>query len=164
MFGRSIPGPGQFGSIHLAITTMPSGYTSSSRHHINRGSEIYAVRGKGRFITGDKLETNFPSDLKTSSTSLPNTVHQQVKDSQTEPLEMILARDTSVEIVVEPIRIRHLQTSSSVTSLLIPRSYKILTNKCSLANIFIRHSRDLFPLRQTLRVEQNTALGYTGDV
>ena len=87
--------------IHLAIATIPPGCASSPHHHVNCESAIYVVRGRGRFIVGDKLENPLPIGPGDFIYVPPNAVHQPVNDSQTEPLELIVARNTPVEIVVE---------------------------------------------------------------
>ena len=87
--------------IHLAIATIPPGCASSPHYHVNCESAIYVVRGQGRFIVGDNLENPLPIGPGDFIYVPPNAVHQPVKDSQTEPLELIVARNTPVEIVVE---------------------------------------------------------------
>ncbi len=87
--------------IHLAIATIPPGCASSPHYHVNCESAIYVVRGKGRFIVGDMLENPLPIGPGDFIYVPPNAVHQPVNDSQTEPLELIVARNTPVEIVVE---------------------------------------------------------------
>jgi uncharacterized RmlC-like cupin family protein len=87
--------------IHLAIATIPPHCASSPHYHVNCESAIYVVKGHGRFIVGDKLDQPLsigPGDF----IYVPaEAVHQPVNDSQTEPLELIVARNTPVEIVVE---------------------------------------------------------------
>ena len=87
--------------IHLAIATIPPGCGSSPHYHVNCESAIYVVRGQGRFIVGDNLENPLPIGPGDFIYVPPNAVHQPVNDSQTEPLELIVARNTPVEIVVE---------------------------------------------------------------
>ena len=87
--------------IHLAIATIPPGCASSPHYHVNCESAIYVVRGQGRFIVGEKLENPLPIGPGDFIYVPPNAVHQPVNDSQTEPLELIVARNTPVEIVVE---------------------------------------------------------------
>ncbi len=87
--------------IHLAIATIPPGCASSPHYHVNCESAIYVVRGKGRFIIGDKLDNPLPIGPGDFIYVPPNAVHQPVNDSQTEPLELIVARNTPVEIVEE---------------------------------------------------------------
>ena len=88
-------------AIHLAIATIPPGCGSSPHYHVNCESAIYVVRGQGRFIVGDNLENPLPIGPGDFIYVPPNAVHQPVNDSQTEPLELIVARNTPVEIVVE---------------------------------------------------------------
>ena len=76
--------------IHLAIATIPPGCASSPHYHVNCESAIYVVRGKGRFIVGDKLENPLPIGPGDFIYVPPNAVHQPVNDSQTEPLELIV--------------------------------------------------------------------------
>ncbi len=87
--------------IHLAIATIPPGCGSSPHYHVNCESAIYVVRGHGRFIVGENLENPLPIGPGDFIYVPPNAVHQPVNDSQTEPLELIVARNTPVEIVVE---------------------------------------------------------------
>ena len=87
--------------IHLAIATIPPGCGSSPHYHVNCESAIYVVRGQGRFIIGDRLENPLPIGPGDFIYVPPNAVHQPVNDSQTEPLELIVARNTPVEIVEE---------------------------------------------------------------
>ena len=87
--------------IHLAIATIPPGCASSPHYHVNCESAIYVLRGQGRFIVGQNLENPLPIGPGDFIYVPPNAVHQPVNDSQTEPLELIVARNTPVEIVVE---------------------------------------------------------------
>ena len=67
---------------------------------MNCESAIYVVRGHGRFLTGNDLENSLtigPGDF----IYVPqDAVHQPVNDGS-EPLELIVARNTAVEIVKE---------------------------------------------------------------
>lgn len=86
--------------IHLAIATIPPGCSSSPHHHVNCESAIYVLKGRGRFITGQKLENELhigPGDFIYVP---PNSIHQPVNDGDT-PMELIVARNTPVEIVEE---------------------------------------------------------------
>ena len=87
--------------IHLAIATIPPGCASSPHYHVNCESAIYVVRGTGRFIIGDNLDNPLPIGPGDFIYVPPDAVHQPVNDSQTEPLELIVARNAPVEIVVE---------------------------------------------------------------
>ena len=86
--------------IHLAIATIPPGCASSPHSHVNCESAIYVVKGKGRFIIGEHLDNEIsigPGDF----VYVPqDAVHQPVNDGE-EPMELIVARNTPVEIVEE---------------------------------------------------------------
>jgi len=86
--------------IHLAIATIPPHCASSPHYHVNCESAIYVVKGHGRFVIGDSLDTELtigPGDF----IYVPaEAVHQPVNDGP-EDMEIIVARNTPVEIVVE---------------------------------------------------------------
>jgi uncharacterized RmlC-like cupin family protein len=86
--------------IHLAIATIPPGCSSSPHHHVNCESAIYVVKGQGRFIIGEDLETELPIGPGDFIYVPSGAVHQPVNDSQ-ELMELIVARNAPVEIVEE---------------------------------------------------------------
>jgi uncharacterized RmlC-like cupin family protein len=87
--------------IHLAIATIPPACVSSPHYHTNCESAIYIVKGKGRFLTGMHLEESLDLNEGDFIYVPQDSVHQPVNDSLTEPLVLIVARNTPVEIVVE---------------------------------------------------------------
>ncbi len=87
--------------IHLAIATIPPGCASSPHYHVNCESAIYVLAGSGRFVVGERLEQSLPIGPGDFIYVPPDAVHQPVNDSATEPLQLIVARNTPVEIVVE---------------------------------------------------------------
>ena len=87
--------------IHLAIATVPPGCASNPHYHVNCESAIYVVSGNGRFLTGPKLENSNPIGPGDFIYVPPNAVHQPINDSLSDPMELIVARNTPVEIVVE---------------------------------------------------------------
>ena len=87
--------------IHLAIATIPPACASSPHYHVNCESAIYVVSGKGRFLTGRHLENTLEIEKGDFIYVPPDSVHQPVNDSLSEPLELIVARNAPVEIVVE---------------------------------------------------------------
>ena len=87
--------------IHLAIATIPPGCASTPHYHVNCESAIYVVKGKGRFLTGQKLEKSLDITAGDFIYVPPDSVHQPVNDSLSEPMELIVARNAPVEIVVE---------------------------------------------------------------
>ena len=86
--------------IHLAIATIPPGCASTPHYHVNCESAIYVVKGKGRFLTGQKLEKSLDITAGDFIYVPPDSVHQPVNDSLSEPMELIVARNAPVEIVV----------------------------------------------------------------
>ena len=87
--------------IHLAIATIPPGCASSPHWHVNCESAIYVLKGHGRFITGQDLETSLTIGPGDFIYVPPDAIHQPVNDSPSEPMQLIVARNTPVEIVVE---------------------------------------------------------------
>lgn len=87
--------------IHLAIATIPPACASSPHYHTNCESAIYIVKGKGRFLTGIHLETSMDINEGDFIYVPQDSVHQPVNDSTTDPLVLVVARNTPVEIVVE---------------------------------------------------------------
>lgn len=86
--------------IHLAIATIPPRCGSSPHYHVNCESAIYVVKGHGRFIVGDKLDNPLPIAPGDFIYVPAEAVHQPVNDSD-EVMEIIVARNTPVEIVQE---------------------------------------------------------------
>ena len=87
--------------IHLAVATIPPGCASSPHYHVNCESAIYVAKGNGRFLTGKRLENSLAIGPGDFIYVPPDSVHQPVNDSPTEPMELIVARNAPVEIVVE---------------------------------------------------------------
>ena len=87
--------------IHLAIATIPPGCASSPHHHVNCESATYVVRGQGRFLIGENLQKVLPIGPGDFIYVPPAAIHQPVNDSLSEPMELIVARNAPVEIVVE---------------------------------------------------------------
>lgn len=87
--------------IHLAIATIPPGCASSPHYHVNCESAIYVMSGKGRFLTGKRLENTLDIEKGDFIYVPPDSVHQPVNDSLSEAMELIVARNAPVEIVVE---------------------------------------------------------------
>ncbi len=86
--------------IHLAIATIPPHCASSPHYHVNCESAIYVVKGHGWFVVGDKLDNPLPIAPGDFIYVPANAVHQPVNDSD-EVMEIIVARNTPVEIVQE---------------------------------------------------------------
>lgn len=86
--------------IHLAVATIPPHCASSPHYHVNCESAIYVVKGQGRFIVGDRLDQPLPIGPGDFIYVPAEAVHQPVNDGD-EPMEIIVARNAPVEIVVE---------------------------------------------------------------
>ena len=89
--------------IHLAIAKIPPKCSSSPHHHVNCESAIYVSKGKGRFLTGPKLTTSLDIEAGDFIYVPQGSIHQPINDSSTETLELIVSRNTPVEIVEEYI-------------------------------------------------------------
>ena len=87
--------------IHLAIATIPPRCASSPHYHVNCESAIYVSKGKGRFLTGIHLEKSLDISAGDFIYVPPDSVHQPINDSLSETMELIVARNAPVEIVVE---------------------------------------------------------------
>ena len=86
--------------IHLAVATIPPGCASSPHYHVNCESAIFVAKGRGHFLTGKNLEKSLPISVGDFIYVPANAVHQPVNDGF-EPMELIVSRNTPVEIVVE---------------------------------------------------------------
>jgi uncharacterized RmlC-like cupin family protein len=86
--------------IHLAVATIPPNCASSPHYHVNCESAIYVLKGKGRFVIGDNLDTELPIGPGDFIYVPAEAVHQPVNVGS-DDLEIIVARNAPVEIVVE---------------------------------------------------------------
>ena len=86
--------------IHLAVATIPPGCASTPHYHVNCESAIYVAKGRGRFVIGDNLDNPLPIAQGDFIYVPAEAVHQPVNDGD-EPLELIVARNTPEEVVVE---------------------------------------------------------------
>ena len=86
--------------IHLALAIIPPGRRSSPHWHTNCESAIYISRGRGRFLAGEDLQTELEFESGDFIYVPQDALHQPVNDG-TEPVEMVVARNTPVELVQE---------------------------------------------------------------
>lgn len=87
--------------IHLAEALIPPGRCSTAHYHSNCESAIYVAAGQGLMLSGHDLEIEAaigPGDMIYIP---PGAAHQPVNTSDREPLRLIVARNTPVELVVE---------------------------------------------------------------
>lgn len=86
--------------IHLGLATIPPGSAARPHYDANCESAIYVVKGRGRFLTGPNLENDLPIGPGDFIYVPPGAVHQPVNDGP-EPMELVVARNAPVEILVE---------------------------------------------------------------
>ena len=86
--------------IHLAIATIPPGCGSSPHRHTNCESAIYVVKGHGHLLVGEWLEETLPIGPGDFIYIPPEAVHAPINDGD-EAMELIVARNAPVEVVVE---------------------------------------------------------------
>jgi uncharacterized RmlC-like cupin family protein len=87
--------------IHLAEALIPPARCSTAHYHSNCESAIYVASGEGLMLSGHDLEIESeigPGDMIYIP---PGAAHQPVNTSVSEPLRLIVARNTPVELVVE---------------------------------------------------------------
>ena len=88
-------------NIHLAEALIPPGRCSTAHYHSNCESAIYVASGEGLMLSGHDLETEVPIGPGDMIYIPPEAAHQPVNTSEDEPLRLIVARNTPVELVVE---------------------------------------------------------------
>ncbi|MBM3940519.1 MAG: cupin domain-containing protein [SAR202 cluster bacterium] len=86
--------------IHMAVARIPPMGSSSAHYHVNCESGIYVAKGHGRFLVGDALDEVLEMGPGYFLYVPPGAVHQPVNDSD-ETMELIVARNTPVEVVQE---------------------------------------------------------------
>lgn len=84
----------------MGYVTMGPGAKSQAHHHGHCESGIYIIRGHVRFRWGSKLEEVSEAGPGDFIYVPPNLVHQEINPSNSEPIEMIVARDSAEGVVV----------------------------------------------------------------
>jgi uncharacterized RmlC-like cupin family protein len=84
--------------IHLAMATIPAGCASGAHVHLNCESAIYVTQGHGKFLVGEKLDQVLEFGPGDYFFVPPGAPHQPLNDGD-QPIEMVVARNTPVEIV-----------------------------------------------------------------
>lgn len=82
-------------SIWSGFVTTPAGLKSSVHHHGDCETAIYVIKGRARFLFGEKLEHVVevgPGDFLFVP---PYEIHQEENLSDTEPCELIVSRGCS---------------------------------------------------------------------
>ena len=86
--------------IFMVLATIPPGQCSSPHWHTNCESAIYVLRGHGLFMVGSDLNEALAIGPGDCIYVPPGAIHQPINQG-TEPLELVVARNTQEEIVVE---------------------------------------------------------------
>ena len=86
--------------IHLATATIPAGCSSGAHVHLNCESALYIIQVHGKFMVGEKLDQVIEFGPGDYLFVPPGAPHQPINDG-TEVVEMVIARNTPVEIVEE---------------------------------------------------------------
>ena len=102
MVRRAGISPELCGSVGLWVgfVSTPPGTTSGAHHHGDVESAIYMLRGRARFIFGEKLERSLVAEPGDFLYVPPEAVHVEENLSDTEPVEFIVARNSSGILVV----------------------------------------------------------------
>lgn len=86
--------------IYMAVAVLAPGHASTPHRHTNCESAIYVAKGRGKFLCGPNLERLLEIAEGDCLYIPPEAAHQPVNDGDG-PLELIVARNTQEEIVVE---------------------------------------------------------------
>ena len=89
--------------IHMAIGSVPPGSKSTAHTHINCETALYVLRGHGRFLIGEGLKESIEVGPGDYIYVPAGALHQPINDHPTEVWEMIVCRNSPVEIVEEYI-------------------------------------------------------------
>ena len=87
-------------NIHMAIATIPKDRCSTTHFHTNCESAIYVLSGKGLFLHGNNLEIEEEISQGDFIFVPEGALHQPI-NTDDKVLELIVARNTPIEIVEE---------------------------------------------------------------
>jgi uncharacterized RmlC-like cupin family protein len=87
-------------NLWMGYVTIGPGVESGVHHHGTNESGIYIISGRARFRFGESLEQSTEAGPGDFIHVPPHAVHQEINLSATEPVEMIVARDSQEGIVV----------------------------------------------------------------
>ena len=83
------------GHVHVG-----EGVRSGPHHHGELESVIYVIAGNARFRFGDNLENTVEATVGDFVFVPPYLVHQEINASEDEPVDMVVARSSQENIVV----------------------------------------------------------------
>jgi uncharacterized RmlC-like cupin family protein len=87
-------------SLWVGRVRIEPGIESGVHHHGDSESVIFMVSGQARFRFGDGLQSTFEAGPGDYIFVPPNVVHQEINASATEPIDCIVVRDRTENIVV----------------------------------------------------------------
>jgi uncharacterized RmlC-like cupin family protein len=87
-------------SLWMGLSVLPAGAKTGVHHHGESETAIYVRRGTGRWWVGEKLDELHEATAGDFVFIPPYAVHWEQNASDTEPVEMIIARSTQQAIVV----------------------------------------------------------------
>lgn len=87
-------------NLWVGYVTMEPGARSGTHHHGDSESVIYMIRGRARFPFGDRLQEVVEAGPGDFVYVPPRVVHQEINASESESIEMIVARDSQENVVV----------------------------------------------------------------
>lgn len=90
------------GAEHLwmGYAVLPAGGRTAVHHHGDSETAIFVISGVGRWWIGDRLDEKQEARAGDFVFVPPGVVHWEENASETEPVEMIVARSTQEAIVV----------------------------------------------------------------
>jgi uncharacterized RmlC-like cupin family protein len=84
----------------MGLSVLPPGSRTGVHHHGQSETALYMLSGVGRWWVGDRLDAKREGRPGDFVFIPPNAVHWEENASDTEPVEMIVARSTQDAIVV----------------------------------------------------------------
>ncbi len=87
-------------NLWVGFVTMEPGARSAAHHHGDSESVIYMIRGRARFPFGDRLQEVVEAGPGDFIYVPPWVVHQEINASDSEGIEMIVARDSQENVVM----------------------------------------------------------------
>ena len=85
----------------MAISSVPPNSKSSPHTHVNCETALYVLRGHGRFLIGEGLQDSIEVGPGDYIFVPPAALHQPINDHPTEVWEMLVCRNSPVEIMEE---------------------------------------------------------------
>lgn len=86
--------------IWVGYVSVGRGVHSAPHHHGALESAIYVISGRARFRYGERLEHSVEAQAGDFVFVPPYVVHQEINVSAEEPVEMIVARSSQEDVVV----------------------------------------------------------------